>query len=469
MLIRRAEVAGAGVCDVAVEGSVIRAVGPDLAREPDETVLDAGGGALLPGLHDHHLHLFALAAARTSVRCGPPDIHDADELADALAHGELTRGWLRGVGYHESVAGPVDRAALDRLAPDVPCRVQHRSGALWVLNSRALAELGLDGGVDAEGVERDADGRATGRLFRLDAWLRERLGAGAFPDLSPVGQTLARAGVTGVTDATATNGPVELAALRLAQARGELVQRLLVMGTPELPSLGNGAHAPLARGPVKLVLAENALPALDALTATIARAHDGSRAVAIHCVTRAELLLALAALEAAGSHDGDRIEHASVTPPDAFATLASLGTTVVTQPNFVRERGDAYFAEVEPRDRPDLYRCRSLEDAGIALGGGTDAPFGAPDPWAAMRAAVDRRTLAGRMLGPDEALDPERALALFTTPAHDPGGAPRAIAPGALADLVLLDRPWSRARDRLDPADVSATLIAGCPVAERGD
>jgi predicted amidohydrolase YtcJ len=30
----------------------------------NESVLDAGGGEILPGLHDHHIHLFAAAAAQ---------------------------------------------------------------------------------------------------------------------------------------------------------------------------------------------------------------------------------------------------------------------------------------------------------------------------------------------------------------------------------------------------------------------
>ena len=34
--------------------------------------------------------------------------------------------WLRGTGYHESVAGELDRHALDRWVPARPVRVQHR-------------------------------------------------------------------------------------------------------------------------------------------------------------------------------------------------------------------------------------------------------------------------------------------------------------------------------------------------------
>ena len=141
-------------------------------------MLEARGGALLPGLHDHHLHLLSLGGgARLRAVRPARGARASAALAAALAARPPARaGWLRGVGYHESVAGPLDRERLDALLAEPPLRIQHRSGALWILNS-AAATLGLDAGVDAPGVERDARGRASGRLFRLDAWLRERLGA----------------------------------------------------------------------------------------------------------------------------------------------------------------------------------------------------------------------------------------------------------------------------------------------------
>ena len=82
-----------------------------------------------------------------------------------------------------SPGGRLDRRRLDALAPGRAVRVQHRSGALWVLSTAALEQVGLlDGDRSAEdlegageGIERDDAGRPTGRLFRLDAWLRERL------------------------------------------------------------------------------------------------------------------------------------------------------------------------------------------------------------------------------------------------------------------------------------------------------
>jgi predicted amidohydrolase YtcJ len=181
------------------------------------------------------------------------------------------------------------------------------------------------------------------------------------------------------------------------------------------------------------------------------------------------MVLACGALEAAGVLAGDRIEHASVMPPALAEWIARLGITVVTQPNFVRERGDSYLRDVESAEQPWLYRCRGAIDAGIALGGGTDAPYGDPDPWLAMQAAVTRCTRDGALLSESESLTPERALALFTSSPCAPGGPPRRVTVGALADLCVLDRPWSRARDELSSSMVTATVVAGRVVWQRGE
>ena len=43
--------------------SPISAIATGLRPRPGEQVIEADGAALLPGLHDHHLHLASLAAA----------------------------------------------------------------------------------------------------------------------------------------------------------------------------------------------------------------------------------------------------------------------------------------------------------------------------------------------------------------------------------------------------------------------
>ncbi len=144
MILHDVEVEGVPGVDVRLEGDRVAEVGPDLVGgvAPGEAVLDGHGGALLPGLHDHHLHLRALARARSSVPCGPPHVRRPEDL-DRVLHDAAAKtpagAWLRGVGHDERRGGALDRRRLDALAPDHPVRIQHRSGHLWVLSSRALA------------------------------------------------------------------------------------------------------------------------------------------------------------------------------------------------------------------------------------------------------------------------------------------------------------------------------------------
>jgi predicted amidohydrolase YtcJ len=481
MIIRQAEIAGC-IRDVRMRDGQVAEIAETLQPEPREEILEANCGALLPGLHDHHLHLHSLAAALASVDCGPAECPDEATFAEVLGNAVPDRGWIRGTGYFESIAGPLDRHRIDAIRSDVPIRIQHRSGVMWFLNSRAIDELELDlpGGEPAtrpapepnssapERTERDSAGRATGQLFRADRWLRDLLPQRSAPDLAPVGRLLAGFGVIAVTDATPTNTEEEAEIFRRAQVLGALPQHVQMMGTltasspieqtnPEFPSVVLDA--------VKIMLDEPVLPNFDDLVTWIRAAHDRGRTVAIHTVTRAEIHFALAALDSAGALVGDRLEHASVTPPEAFETIRRLGVTIVTQPNFVRERGDHYQEEVDARDQPYLYRVRSWLGGAVPLWGGTDAPFGDPDPWRAMQAAVDRTTKLGHILGADERVSPEIALGLFMSNTKrasqsDTNTIPQ-IAIGDPADVCLLDCSWQTAREDLTSDRVVATLCRG--------
>lgn len=459
LLFRQVEVDGR-IVDVRVAAGRIDAVAPGLSRSAHTEVIHGGGGALIPGLHDHHLHLFATAAAAVSVVTGPPEVRDRTGLVRALRRADADLGpgrWLRGVGYHGSVAGDLDRHALDRLLPHRPVRLQHRSGARWILNSAALDILGI-ASLPHPGIERDGSGRPTGRLNRADGWLRAVLPKEGAPDLAALGRRLAGYGVTGVTDATPSARREDLESIADAVASGALPQRVMVTGGPEL--VDAAVPTGLTQGPVKLVVDDGRYPALDELAGWIDRAHGHGRAVAVHCVTRPALVLALAAWDMAGSRAGDRVEHASVVPPELVDELVRHRLTVVTQPGFIGERGDEYRRDVG-EDLPHLYRCRSLLDAGVRVAGSTDAPFTAPDPWPAMRAAVSRAAPSGAVLGAGETVEPARALRLFLGEGHDPGGAARTVHPGGPADLCLLAHPLAVALGRLTADDVVATVCAG--------
>jgi len=445
-------------CDVAVVDGVIARVDPRAALPPGPDDIDGGGAALLPGLHDHHLHLFAMASAAGSVDCSPSAVHDLAGLAAALQAAPADE-WIRGTGYHESVAGDLDRALLDRLVPQRPVRIQHRSGALWMLNSVALARIEAALG-ESDDVERDESGTPTGRLWRFDARLRRALPQ-VPPSLAPVGRRLAAYGITGVTDATPDLDETALRLLADAVGDGSLPQRLTLLGAP----LGARPPHGVRIGPRKLHLRDHELPTFDELLDQVATTHAAGRAVAIHCVTRTSLLLSLAVLEQVGALPGDRIEHASVVPAETRAQLRGLGVHVVTQPDFLRTRGADYLRDVDAEDIALLYPYASLLAADIPTCASSDAPYGSADPWQVIMSAVARRTTEGTVIGADERVEAWTALAGYLAPPDSPGGPPRRVSPGEPADLVLLDRPLAGALTDPRAEHVRSVWIAGRPVA----
>jgi predicted amidohydrolase YtcJ len=447
--------------DVRIADGRIASVEPELGPLPGELAVEVPGAVALPGLHDHHLHLRSLVAGGRSAAVGPGDVGSRDELTRALRRAPVDRhGWRRAVGYHESVAGELDRWSLDALVPDGPVRVQHRSGVVWLVNSAGADALGLDE-VHQPGVELDAQGRPTGRLFRMDDWLAERLpDEDPTADVGPVSAQLASWGVTGMTDATPDATHQGVAAFVEAVADGRLCQRVHVMCPADLEM---APHALVTRGPHKVLLDDDRLPALEDLAEMVRGAHGARVPVAVHCVTPAQLALTVATFAEAGVVPGDRVEHASVVHPQLAGRLAELALTVVTNPGLVQARGDSYLVEVDDRDVAYLYPCASLIDAGVAVAAGTDAPFGPADPWAAVRTAVTRRTSGGRTLGAHEEVSLAAAVGLFAGRADLPGR-PRRLAPGEPGDLCLLADGAVPQPGR--SGSVLATIVAGRVVYE---
>lgn len=459
MLVARAKLDPHPVpVDVRIENGQVTALREHLDPARDEDVLDARGAAVIPGLHDHHVHLAASAARLDSTDVGPgavADRHAFEQVLRAASPG--AGGWIRAVDYHEQVAGALDRDVLDTVHPVVPVRVQHSTGALWILNSAAIAATGLDD-LHAPGVERDPSGRVTGRIWRMDAWLR-RVTPPVERHWEELGRDAAAAGITGFTDATANRDDESVHDLRAAHATGALPQRqLLLRSDAWFPANGD----PDA-GAYKIVLDDETLPDLGAFAERIRAAHERGVPVAIHCVTRVQTVLTVAAIETAGAHGDDRIEHGSVVPAALVAALARLGVAVVTQPGFIADRGDRYLAELESHDVDDLYRARSLVDGGVTVAAGSDAPFGPTDPWTAIRAARTRAAPSGARVGPGESVPTATALRWYLAdPRHL--GSVRSLHVGADADLVVLTDPIEAVLRDPDRSAVRATIVGGVPL-----
>ena len=124
VLLRDVEVDGARVDVLVIDGRVeaiggaLAAVAPDGDAVP---VVEGRGGALLPGLHDHHVHLLAMAARLGGVDvddCVDPASFDARVRA-AAADGS---GWLRVGGHDEHRHGERPEQRKSHLAE----MAQHR-------------------------------------------------------------------------------------------------------------------------------------------------------------------------------------------------------------------------------------------------------------------------------------------------------------------------------------------------------
>ena len=104
MLIHRATLMDGRTVDIRA-GAQIEEVGEGLVAGKGEGVLYAGGGTVLPGLHDHHVHLRSAAGALDSFFVGPPGVSTKTQLTQLLsnatpgqrAHWELNGD---GVGVH---------------------------------------------------------------------------------------------------------------------------------------------------------------------------------------------------------------------------------------------------------------------------------------------------------------------------------------------------------------------------------
>lgn len=418
--------------DCRVADGVVAELADRLSPRPGERVVDAREALLLPGLVDHHVHLFAAAAAADSVDVGGPE-------GVAILASVAGAGWVRAIGAHVELT----RDDLDLVVRDRPVRVQHRSGALWTLNSAAL-DLIAGGAHEGEHEPLTRVERRTGQLWRGDERVRSLLPPDETPDLDALGSRMARSGVTTVVDASP-----QLSGDGLDLLRQRLPQRVESLG----PAGG--------QTPMKLVVADHELPSYDELTHRIESARGSGRAVAVHCVTRPALVLTLAALADVGSEPGDRIEHAAVCDAELAVRIASLDLTVVTQPSLVARHGARYWAESEPDDRDHLWPYATLLAAGVRVLCSSDAPYGDLDPWATVHAAASRLTESGAVLNPRERVAPEVALASMCEEPVLVGRPRRRIEVGATADLCLVEGSVSALA--LDPAAVTVrlTLIGG--------
>lgn len=488
---------------VALAGERIVAVGSNanirrLASSSASTI-DCQGGTLLPGFNDAHIHLPGLARRLQDLDCSPlhaPSISALQLLIRRRTDNLQSGIWVRGFGYDDLKLAErrhPDRQDLDAVAPHHPVWLQHRSGHASVLNTLALEVAAIHhetpdppGGV----IERDlSTGEPTGVLLDCESLLRQRLGrirsAEEFDEgMRAAGRLLATYGITSVQDAGADNGVDRWEILRRLQSDGSLPCRITMFaGIRRLNevadvglSYGSGDdRLRLGHAKVMLTLTSGKLhPSPAELKDMILLAHGMGFPVAIHCIEEDAIAAAAATLaDNAAFQLRDRIEHCAEGTPGLIEAVRRSGALVVTQPGFVYHNGMSYRENVEPRLRPHLYPAGGLARAGVATAFGSDAPVIDPNPWPAIYSAVTRRASDGKPLADadQQAVSLEQALQMYTLEAaraEAMEGRKGYIAPGKLADLVLVDSdPLSVDRELLPDIGTIMTIVGGSVIWEK--
>ena len=474
---------------VAVRGERVAWVGTvdDVAStgSPGVRMIDCEGQTLVPGFIDAHAHVLAFAARLLAVDCGPRAVSSIGDIQSALrerAAASPPGGWIRAGGYDEFSLDEKrhpTRWDLDAAAPGHPVRLDHRSGHAIVLNSAALAAVGISADTpDPPGgmIDRDPDtGEPTGLLLDMSSFLDGRI-----PRLSEreLEQGVRRAdrlmvsrGITSIQDATPSNSPERWDLLARLKRTGSLTPRLTVMaGVEHIGRFlerglgpGSGDHD-MDIGPAKLMVSVDAgrlEPSADELAEAVRSAHETGFQAAVHAVEAEAVEAAADILDGAFR---DRIEHCSECPPSVLRKLRGSGIVVVTQPRFIYDSGARYLSQVPEDMRPWLYRMRSLQEAGV-VAASSDAPVSEPHPLLGMYAAMTRRAETGEVVGADEAVPAEGALAMHTVNAayaarHEVDRG--TIEAGKLADFALIDRdPTAVEPHELLSARVSLTMVGG--------
>jgi predicted amidohydrolase YtcJ len=203
---------------------------------------------------------------------------------------------------------------------------------------------------------------------------------------------------------------------------------------------------------------------VDELTPLVVAANRAGFPVALHAIGDRAVRTALDAYERAAQQIGktgvvNRVEHATIVDPSDLPRFGSLGVVASIQPSFLVGFKDAnqfsYLTRVGQARLSTVFPWGSLHAAGATLSFGSDMPAGSTyDPISGLDAAISRRFSGGAAFTPNQALDAATAINAYTTvPAmlarvQDRIGT---IAPGYLADLVLLDHdPTTGARSLAD-------------------
>ncbi|MGI5156581.1 amidohydrolase [Microbispora sp. CA-102843] len=510
---------------VAVRDGRVVAVGDDHdvrdLRGPGTEVVDLAGRLLAPGFQDAHAH--PVMGGLERLRCDLSGIDDRRGYLDAVAAYAAARPddeWITGGGWSMDAfpGGTPVKEDLDAIVPGRPVFLPNRDHhSAWV-NSAALRAAGItrDTPDPASGrIERDAAGEPTGTLHEgamalVEPYLPET-GHDDYVEALLVAQAhLHSLGITawqdailgeyaGHRDATSVYLDVARSGRLTARVRGALWWDR-DRGAEQIPDLigRRTAEGGFAAASVKIMLdgvAENFTAAMHEPYLDGCGCVTGNRGlgfvdyaelpryvtmldaegfqVHFHAIGDRAVTAALDAVAAARTGNGPsgnrhHVAHIQVVRPQDVPRFAEEGVTANMQPFWachepqMDELTIPYLGEERAAWQ---YPFGALHRAGAPLAMGSDWPVSSPDPIWGIHVAVNRARESGTAAFlPGQALDLATALTAYTAGSArvnhlDETGT---IAPGMLADLVVLDRdPFAAPVEEIAAARAALTYVAG--------
>lgn len=501
---------------LAVSGDTVSALGDsaEIARlaGPDTRVLANGDALVTPGFMDGHLHFmdggFQLASVDLRTANTPAEFI---ERLGAFASERKPGEWILGGDWdHERWPGtPLPRREwIDSITPDNPVFVNRLDGHMALANSAALRLAEVDrstndipGGV----IVRDPGTRRPTGVLK-DAAMGPVQAVIPAPSEAQrdaaLKRALAHAASHGVTAFAHVSVPLsELGAYLRAREAGAMTARAALyfpivqwrQVADTVARIGRGDdwvwiggvkgymdgslgsttalfYQPYEDDPTTSGVLVNPE---DSMRAWIGGADSAGLQVVVHAIgERANgVLLSIydSVARAHGAKDRRfRVEHAQHLRREDIPRFAAQGVIASMQPYHAIDDGRWAEKRIGPERIRTTYAFRSLLARGAILAFGSDWTVAPIQPLLGIYAAVTRRTLDGKHPDgwvPQEKISVEEALRAYTTGnaygifAENRRGK---LAPGYLADLVLLDRDLTRIpAEEIEQAAVKATVVGG--------
>jgi predicted amidohydrolase YtcJ len=480
-------------------------------------LVDLRGKTVLPGFIDAHIHL--IYAAYSSYYIDAETCSNEEEVANLVRQraAQTPAGqWIQGGRWNKNLWPGQQfptKSSLDLAAPKHPVALSSKDGHLLWINSLALQRAGITAETPEPSngaILRDSTGEPTGILQeegatslvydiieRRDPVLTRHLVQGKLKELQ-------QAGLTTIHDIEESDALNLFQQLREEGALGVRVNMILPRNMlPELRDLGLRAgfgDDMLHLGGIKIfadgTLGSQTAAMLDGfegnpdnrgilvlpeqeMKETVSAAAELGMSIAIHAIGDRAAHFALNSFEQAQRHLADlqttkaprlryRLEHVQLITPEDLERMRRLGVIASVQPYHAvadRDIAERYWGKRHRR----AYAYRTMQQMGIPLALGSDAPVETFDPIRILYAATMRNDPATSQQRPpwlpDQALPVAQAIWDYTMGAAYAGAeedSKGSLTVGKLGDAVVLREDiLSMPQEKMSENGVQATILGG--------